>query len=224
MKNILFASLIFSCALSYTACSDAPKGDKAAIGEEQQAANAAGQIFTVDTTDSHVRFTGHGVGKNHKGTFKLSSGTVAVANNAITGGDFTININSMQLDEKEAMFKDKLGPHLLSGDFFDAAKFGTSKFEITKVGPYEKNESDTSLVEGANYRVSGNLTLKETTKNVTFPARVDLDGNNLTAKANFDIDRRQWQMNYGNDKTLKDKFISETVNIELDLKAVKRAQ
>jgi polyisoprenoid-binding protein YceI len=198
MKNILFASLIFSCALSYTACSDAPKGDKAAIGEEQQAANAAGQIFTVDTTDSHVRFTGHGVGKNHKGTFKLSSGTVAVANNAITGGDFTININSMQLDEKEAMFKDKLGPHLLSGDFFDAAKFGTSKFEITKVGPYEKNES--------------------------FPARVDLDGNNLTAKANFDIDRRQWQMNYGNDKTLKDKFISETVNIELDLKAVKRAQ
>jgi hypothetical protein len=28
-------------------------------------------------------------------------------------------------------------------------------------------------------------------------------------------------MNYGNDKTLGDKFISETVNIELDLQAKK---
>jgi hypothetical protein len=29
-------------------------------------------------------------------------------------------------------------------------------------------------------------------------------------------------MNYGNDKTLGDKFISETVNIELDLEAKKQ--
>jgi polyisoprenoid-binding protein YceI len=57
------------------------------------------------------------------------------------------------------------------------------------------------------------------TKNIKFPARVDLDGNTLKAKANFDIDRRDWQMNYGNDKTLGDKFISETVNVELDLEA-----
>jgi polyisoprenoid-binding protein YceI len=76
-------------------------------------------------------------------------------------------------------------------------------------------------VEGANFTVSGNLTLKDQTKNVSFPAKIDLDDNTLKAKANFDIDRRQWQMNYGNDKTLGDKFISETVNIELDLQAKK---
>ncbi len=55
--------------------------------------------------------------------------------------------------------------------------------------------------------------------NITFPARIDLDGNTLKAKGNFNIDRTQWKMNYGNDKTLGDKFISETVNIELDLEA-----
>ena len=59
----------------------------------------------------------------------------------------------------------------------------------------------------------------DVTKNITFPAQIDLDGNILKAKANFDIDRRQWNMNYGNDKTLGDKFISETVNIEMDLQA-----
>jgi hypothetical protein len=49
----------------------------------------------------------------------------------------------------------------------------------------------------------------------------DLDGNTLKARGNFDIDRRQGNMNYGNDKTLGDKFISEKVNIELDVKARK---
>jgi polyisoprenoid-binding protein YceI len=120
------------------------------------------------------------------------------------------------------MFDEKLRPHLMSGDFFDAEKFRTAKFEITKVEPYERTDSDTSIVEGANFRISGNFTLKDVTKNITFPAKIDLDGNRLKARGNFDIDRRQWNMNYGNDKTLGDKFISEKVNIELDIEANKQ--
>ncbi|MBK0402740.1 YceI family protein [Adhaeribacter sp. BT258] len=215
LKTTLFVGAL---ALTFVACDRAPKGDNATITEEKAAAEATGQTFVVDTTDSHVRFTGHGVGKNHPGKFRLSSGTVAVANDHITGGEFVINIHSMDLEEEGEMFDKKLHPHLMSGDFFDADKFRTAKFEITKVEPYKPNDKDTSLVEGANFNVSGNLTLKNETKNITFPARVELDGDRIKAKANFDIDRRQWQMNYGNDKTLGDKFISETVNIELDLK------
>lgn len=217
------STLFFATALAgltlFSACSDAPKGDKATITNEQQASTASGQTFTVDTSASRIRFTGHGVGKNHPGTFRLASGNVAVNNNQITGGQFTINIKSMDMEQKETMFQTKLKPHLLSGDFFDAEKFGTAKFEITKVEPYQANSADTSIVAGANFNVSGNFTLRDVTKNITFPAKIDLDGNTLKAKANFDIDRTQWQMNYGNDKTLKDKFISETVNIELDLQA-----
>jgi polyisoprenoid-binding protein YceI len=203
-------------------CSDTPKGDKATITNEQQASDVTGQTFTVDTTNSRIRFTGNGVGKNHPGIFRLSSGEVSIANNQVTGGNFVINIRSMEVEEKGAMFQNKLKPHLLSGDFFDADKFGTAKFEITKVEPYTKQGNDTSIVEGANFSVSGNLTLKETTKNITFPAKIDLDGNTLKAKGNFNIDRTQWKMNYGNDKTLGDNFISETVNIELDLEARKQ--
>ena len=198
-------------------CSEAPKGDKATIIEKQDASEAKGKVFAVDTAVSRIRFTGHGVGKNHPGTFHLSHGTVGVAGNEVTGGSFVINVKSMELEQKGGMFDKKLHPHLLSGDFFDADRFGTAKFEITKVEPY--SSSDTSVVRGANYKVSGNLTLKDVTKNITFPAQIDLDGNILKAKANFDIDRRQWNMNYGNDKTLGDKFISETVNIEMDLQA-----
>ena len=119
------------------------------------------------------------------------------------------------------MIDTKLRPHLMSGDFFNAETFGTSRFEITNVTPYKPKEGEKSLVEGANFTISGNLQIKDVTKNITFPARVDLDGNTLEAKANFDIDRREWQMNYGNDKTLGDKFISETVNLEFDIEARK---
>eukprot|EP01030_Chromulinospumella_sphaerica_P034670 gene34670-biopygen21814 len=100
------------------------------------------------------------------------------------------------------MIDNKLRPHLLSGDFFDAENFRTAKFELTKVEPYANDGKDTSIVDGANFSVSGNLTLKGETKNVTFPAKIDMDGNALKAKANFNIDRREWQMAYGNDKTL----------------------
>ncbi len=135
---------------------------------------------------------------------------------------FTIDIKSMDLEQKGGVFDSKLRPHLMSGDFFDADKFGTAKFEITGVQPYTASGSDTSVVTGANYTVSGNFTLKDVTKNISFPAKIDLDGNTLKAKSNFNIDRTQWQMRYGNDKTLGDKFISEKVNIELNLEAKKQ--
>jgi len=218
-KQILFA---FAVALMITACERAPKGDKAKITEKEQAATPTGQTYVVDTAVSYVKFTGWGVGKNHPGTFRLNYGATAVNRDSVSGGSFVINIKSMKMEQKGRDIQSKLRPHLLSGDFFDADKFGTATFEITNVLPYWlEKDAKKSLVEGANYTISGNLTLKGTTKNITFPARIELEGNRLKADANFEIDRTQWKMNYGNDKTLGDKFISETVNIELHLEALK---
>jgi polyisoprenoid-binding protein YceI len=215
LKKLILPLTFFSLL----ACDNPPKGDEATVADKQEVAKKEGMSFKADTAESRIRFNGLGVGKNHPGKFKLNSGTVAVSDNKVTGGSFIIDINSMELEQQGDIYKNKLRPHLLSGDFFEAEKFATAKFEITGVEPYEPKDSEKSLVEGANFNVSGNFTLKGTTKNITFPARIELDDNVLKAKANFDIDRTQWQMNYGNDKTLGDKFISETVNIELNLKA-----
>jgi polyisoprenoid-binding protein YceI len=218
-----FFAIIFAASISLMSCDKAPKGDNAVITDQVLATEGEGETFTVDTTNSWIRFTGHGVGKNHPGTFNLSYGQLTASANAITGGTFVINIASMDMEQEDEMIDNKLRPHLMSGDFFNAETFGTSRFEITKIEPYSAREGEKSLVEGANFMVSGNLQIKDVTKNITFPARVDLDGNTLEAKANFDIDRRQWQMNYGNDKTLGDKFISETVNIEFQIEARKES-
>jgi polyisoprenoid-binding protein YceI len=223
MKNhhsliLVPAALLVLC---FGRCNNGPKGDNATITDKQEAANATGQTFVVDTADSKVKFTGYGVGKQHPGNFRLSSGTVSVDNNQVTGGKFVINVRSLDVEERDDMFQKKLKPHLLSGDFFDAEKFGTATFEITNVEPYkhDNDKKDTSIVDGANFNVSGNLTLKGETKNITFPAKIDLDDNTLKSKADFKINRTQWKMNYGNDKTLGDKFISEEVNVKLDLEA-----
>lgn len=211
-----------SLSLMFMSCENRSKGDEAVISEQQSVANGAGDIYMVDTTESRVKFTGYGVGKNHPGNFRITTGSVSVNGNSVTGGVFIINIRSMEIEQKGDMFQKKLRPHLLSGDFFDAEKFGEAKFEITSVAPYEKNDKDTSIVEGANFMVSGNLTIKEEIKNISFPAKIDLDNTTLKGKANFDIDRTQWKMNYGNDKTLGDNFISERVNIKLEIEGKKR--
>ncbi len=203
------------------ACEKAPKGDEAKITEKQEGLVPTGTTFVVDTASSYVKFTGNGVGKNHPGKFKLNYGAVAVNKDSLSGGSFIINVKSMDMEQEGKDIEEKLRPHLLSGDFFDADKFGTASFEITNVAPYEEKDQEKSIVEGANFLISGNLQIKDVTKNISFPARVELEDNRLKANANFDIDRRDWKMNYGNDKTLGDKFISETVNIELMLQATR---
>jgi polyisoprenoid-binding protein YceI len=106
----------------------------------------------------------------------------------------------------------------LSADFFDSEKFPQASFEITSVAPYTPAAGE-SVVAGANYKVSGNLKLKDQVKNVSFPAHISVADGVAKAEASFDIDRTLWGMSYGNDESLKDKFISPVVNIALSLSA-----
>ena len=209
MKKQFF--LAIAIAATFTACKTTPKGDEATTTDTQTVATTSGADYLIDSA-SVVSFTG---------TFKLTDGKISVADGKVSAGSFTINIAGIILTEPAEMIQTKLKGHLLSPDFFDAAKYPTAKFEITKITDYTSNETDKSVVAGANALVSGNLTLKDSTKNVSFPAAITVTETEVTAKANFNIDRTQWGMSYGNDKSLKDKFISPEVNIAIDIKAKK---
>lgn len=202
-------------AVAAVACTDAPKADQAATAEKQEAAAGTGASFAIDTTTSAVEWLGTKPVGQHNGTFKLANGSFSVENGNITAGNFTIDVNSLtNLDLTSETGKEKLEGHLKSADFFDAAKFPTAKFEITAVEPI----SNDSL---ATHKISGNLTLKDSTKNISFPARVTIAENAVKAEANFNIDRTQWGLHYGNDKSLGDKFIRPEVNIKLNISANK---
>lgn len=215
MKNLFIAFSIIGLA----ACSSGPNGDKALVEEAQTVDSSTGSSVLIDLATSKVGFVGNGVGKNHPGYFRLSEGSVTVKDGKLAGGKFVIDTKSLELEQKDEMFQTKLRGHLLGADFLDAEKYSSALFEVTSVEAFTPAAGDTSIIEGANFKVSGNLTLKEVTKNVTFPAKIEAGAANFSALASFNVDRKLWGINYGNDKSLKDKFISEIVNISLDIKS-----
>ncbi len=218
IKSLAGMALIVG-SLFVASCSNTPKGDEAKITDEQVVDSTLGNEVLINIETSKVGFVGNGVGKNHPGFFKVSSGNLTAAEGKVNGGTVVIDIKSLVLDQKEEMFQAKLLPHLLSADFFDAEIFPTAKFEITSVEPYTATATDSSVTDGANYKVSGNLTLKDATKNVSFPAKIENTNGIYSVVGSFNIDRTLWGIKYGNDKSLKDKFISEVVNISLDIKS-----
>lgn len=203
------------------ACNNAPDADKAQTGEKAAASAATGATYTVDTIMSKVNWIGTKVDGQHSGTFNITSGTVSAQNGVLTGGSFNINIGSILVtDLTEETGKGKLEGHLASADFFNVAAFPNAHFEITAVEAYDSTKIK-SLLPGATNLISGNLTLKDSTKNVTFPAVIAIDDATINATADFNIDRTQWGMNYKGPNNPADWYISKEVNLKLSLKAAK---
>lgn len=216
MKKILFA--ISASALMMVACQNAPDADQAATGEQQEAANANGTAYAIDVAGSKVAWIGTKTGGQHNGTFNLTEGSLAVTEGNITGGNFSIDLTSVNVLDLEGQYKADLEGHLKSGDFFAADSFPVAKFEITNVAAFD-SATMTSKLAGATHMISGNLTMRGTTKNVAFPAVVTIDGTTVTAAADFNIDRTDWGLAYKGPNNPADWFIAKEVNLKLDVKA-----
>ncbi|HEY8387000.1 MAG TPA: YceI family protein [Parasegetibacter sp.] len=213
MKNFILA-LSATCLI--VSCQQVPDAHKADAGDAQQAAAATGEAYTIDTASSVIEWIGTKPVAAHHGTIKIAEGTFYLDNNNVTSGNFTIDINSLtDLDMKSGEGKENLENHLKSADFFDVEKFPTGTFVITGS---ELLANDST----ATHQISGNLTLKDSTRNITFPAKIEVADGVVKAFANFNIDRTQWGMYYGNDKSLGDKFIRPEVNIKLNIVANKQ--
>ncbi|MCU0334279.1 MAG: YceI family protein, partial [Chitinophagaceae bacterium] len=193
MKKLSFPLLAMLAVLA--SCSDAPKADSASTGAADTVAAATGTSFSVDTAGSLVNWVGTKQTGQHMGTFKLAAGSFSVASGNITGGSFTINMASLTVTDLTGEEKGQLEGHLSSPDFFDVAKYPAAQFDITAVAPYD-SATTKSVLAGATHVISGNLKLKDSTVNISFPAKVQLTGGSLSAEADFNIDRTQWGMNY----------------------------
>lgn len=216
MKRLLFPVLAGSLLMA--SCQDAPEADTAEATDAQTVEQAAGKNYAADVTQSKVEWIGTKPVGQHHGTFVLQNGTLVVSENALKGGSFTVDITSVQPDDQDAEGNTKLQGHLLSDDFFSAEQYPTGTFEITSVTEGVQN-AENLVMKDATHTITGNLTLKGITKSITFPAKVVVTDNNITADANFNIDRTQWNIVYGNDKSLGDKFIRPEVNLQVHLVA-----
>jgi polyisoprenoid-binding protein YceI len=216
--NFLNVIAFISISAGLLACGG--KKDTVKTDEKQDAAVATelSTSFDVDVTTSTLGWAGTKVGGRHNGTINIQSGSIAVEKNNITAGNFVIDMTTIKdLDLSEKDGNGKLVGHLTSPDFFDVAKFPTSKFEITGA---EKLAQADSL--GNNYKIMGNLTIKDVTKNITIPANVTMDSTQFTATSKFNIDRADFNVQYGSGKFFKnlgDKAIGDIIEYDLNLKA-----
>lgn len=153
----------------------------------------------------------------HMGYFNLSSGSAKATDGKLTNGTFIIDISSLtNTDIEDAEKKGQLEGHLKSSDFLNSEAFPTAKFEITKVTPSEGEY---------NSEISGNLTLKDSVRNVSFNANVNATEDMISIKSEkFNIDRTQWGIHYGAEGTpdlVKDNVISNAVGITIDVTLTK---
>ncbi|MBE0424270.1 MAG: YceI family protein [Lutibacter sp.] len=166
--------------------------------------------FKVNVENSNLTWKGYKPTGSHEGTITLASGDIYVNNNTLTGGSFVANMNTI----KDADGSAKLEGHLKNADFFDVTVFPTAKFDITK-----------TEVKGAKIHVTGNMTIKGITKQITFPATLAVNKDNATLTSDtFQINRADFNVKY-NSKTffdnLKDKFINDDFDFQVTIVANK---
>lgn len=111
----------------------------------------------------------------------------------------------------------KLTQHLLSADFFNTDQYPTAKFELTKI---EANEGG-----DYNSKVTGNLTILDVAKSVTFNANVTASDSEVAIKSeDFSVDRTNWGLSYNTEGTAGvpvDYLIANDIGFTIDVTVTK---
>jgi polyisoprenoid-binding protein YceI len=214
----LFAAL-FLAFFSFSACADKQpetlKTGAAQSSDSLQRADSqtAATTFAIDLAESQILWEGSEglavIKESHNGSLALLEGSLTARGGAIVGGDFTVDMTSLRnADIKSEKMRAKLEKHLKGEDFFDVERFPTAHFEITSVSALPAKDS---------VLLTGNLTMKDVAKSVSFPASVSLDSALLRASAAFFINRKDWAIHYRTEESLGDELIRPEIGLRVSI-------
>ncbi len=144
--------------------------------------------------------------KKRTGKISLSKGYLLVAQREIVGGNFTVDMETIEVTDipaHEVVARKNLIAHLKNTDFFDTDQYPIATLALTRI---EKTTDD-------RLKISGDFTIKDVTKNISFFAQQK--GNSIFSK--FTFNRLDWKVAYTGswaDKTLVD----DDIELEIELK------
>lgn len=168
---------------------------------------ATAQEKKIDVAKSTIKWVGTKVGGTHEGTVNFKSGTLLLKKGKVTGGNFTIDMESIAVTDLQAgRGKEKLEGHLKNDDFFATDKHPTAILAFKTIGDKGNNV----------YSITADLTIKGITKPVTF----DLTVNGNTASSNFKIDRSKYDIKFKSKSffdNLGDNFIYDEFDVAVNL-------
>ena len=178
------------------------------------APHTATGTYAIDATHSRIGFVArHAMITKVRGSFdEFEGGGVFDAANP-ENSTLEVTIKTASIDTRNA---DRDG-HLRSNDFFDMEKYPDITFQSTAVKP----------VDATHFDVTGDLTVKETTKPVTIPleftgSAVDPFGNHrIGFEGSTEINRKDWGVNWNAALEAGGLLVSEKVTLEFDISAIR---
>ena len=208
MKKIIL--LVAITATVFASCIGEKK-EKTAIKEAVTVTVSAEDLNNVDIAASVLNWEGSKPTGSHNGTVALKSGGLLVEAGTLTQGVFVVDMNTItNTDMAGSEGAAKIEGHLKASDFFDVAVYPTAKFVITSVVDTE-----------GKLAVTGNLTIKNTTKSITIPATIaTVEGITTFKSETFTIDRTDFGVVYASkklDAALKDKFINDLMEMSFSV-------
>ncbi len=174
---------------------------------------SAQKKHVADPTATQITWTGKKLGKEHVGTIGLKEGYISIEKNAITGGEFHVDMTTIKnTDIQDEKMNEMLVGHLKSDDFFGVEKYPASKLVLT---------GGSNFVNGTA-TVKGIMTIKKATHPVEFTVKETAVGGVKTYTAVITVDRSLYDVRYGSGKfftDLGDKAISDDFTLEVTLVA-----
>jgi len=165
--------------------------------------------WKTDHTHTDVQFSAkHMMVTTIHGKFATVDGslTLDVDRPAASSGSFTVETASVTTGVEQR------DGHLRSADFFDAEHYPTIAFESTKV----------EATGDADYRVTGDLTIRETTKAVTFDVEFlglyqGFKGRRAGFHATTKLNREDWGLTWNMGLEAGGWLVGKEIKLEIDL-------
>lgn len=156
------------------------------------------QQYALDASASKIAFAIKNLGITVHGSFSGLAGEITFNPNELSKSSFNVHVDSKSINTDN----DMRDSHLRKEEFFNAEKYPRLTFVSDNI---------TAAGKG-NYTVTGKLTIKDVTKNVSFKFSATPQGDIYTFKGSFDLNRRDYGVG-GSSITMSD-------NVKIDLTVV----
>jgi polyisoprenoid-binding protein YceI len=211
LRNFAFVA---AAAFALASCGgDASVNEVTPTAAEEPAAPTVESVnYGVNTDESSLWWEGTKATYGHHGVVSVIGGMLTIEGDVVTAGNFMIDMASLvETDNPDTTSAGQLIGHLTSPDFFDVATYPGASFEITGA---EVNATDSTT-----QTISGNLTIKDKTNNISFPANVTVTGDDFAALATFSINRNDWGVVYGSGVSgaIGDAIIGDMITFKVNL-------
>ena len=172
--------------------------------------------YTLDTAHSRLGFVArHAMLTKVRGSFNEFEGTATIDGDNPANSSAAVTVQVASVDTRN----EQRDGHLRTNDFLDIEKFPTITFKSTAI----------AHVDGNDFEVTGDLTIKDVTRSVTIPleyqgAATDPYGNKrIGFEGSLPINRGDYGISFNAALETGGVLVSDKIVLEFEISAIKNA-